>query len=100
MPRRASDEELLAGILQARIERWLEQEDVFHVAGFGDALKKKLGDKISKKTGSAVDKAAGDSDKSAGDGEKSAAGDEASSAGGSSGAGDKVTRSKLRPSNK
>jgi hypothetical protein len=36
VPRRASDEELLAGILQARIERWLEQEDVFHVAGFGD----------------------------------------------------------------
>ena len=36
MPRRASDEELLAGILQARIERWLEQEGVFHVAGFGD----------------------------------------------------------------
>jgi Domain of unknown function (DUF6907) len=36
MPKRASDEELLAGILQARIERWLEQEGVFHVAGFGD----------------------------------------------------------------
>ena len=36
MPRRASDEELLAGILRARIERWLEQEGVFHVAGFGD----------------------------------------------------------------
>ena len=27
---------LLAGTLQARIERWLEQEGVFHVAGFGD----------------------------------------------------------------
>jgi hypothetical protein len=36
VPRRASDEELLADILQARIERWLEQEGVFHVAGFGD----------------------------------------------------------------
>ena len=36
MPNRASDEVLLAGILLARIERWLEQEGVFHVAGFGD----------------------------------------------------------------
>jgi hypothetical protein len=34
--RRASDEELLAGVLQLRIERWLEQEGVFDVAGFGD----------------------------------------------------------------
>ena len=36
MPRRASDEELLAGVLHLRIERWLEQEGVFDVAGFGD----------------------------------------------------------------
>jgi hypothetical protein len=36
VPRRASDEELLAGILLMRIERWLEQEGVFDVAGFGD----------------------------------------------------------------
>jgi hypothetical protein len=36
VPKRASDEVLLVGILLARIERWLEQEDVFHVAGFGD----------------------------------------------------------------
>jgi len=36
VPRRASDEVLLAGILQMRIERWLEEEGVFHVAGFGD----------------------------------------------------------------
>src|SRR6266568_5112225 len=36
VPRRASNEVLLAGILLARIERWLEQEGVFHVAGFGD----------------------------------------------------------------
>lgn len=36
MPRRASDEELLAGILQLKIERWLEQEGVFDIAGFGD----------------------------------------------------------------
>jgi hypothetical protein len=36
VPNRASDEVLLAGILLARIERWLEQEGVFHVAGFGD----------------------------------------------------------------
>ena len=27
---------LLAGTLQARIERWLEQEGVIHAAGFGD----------------------------------------------------------------
>ena len=33
MPRRASDEELLAGVLHLRIERWLEEEDVFDVAG-------------------------------------------------------------------
>jgi hypothetical protein len=36
VPRRASDEELLAGILQARIEWWLGQEGAFHVTGFGD----------------------------------------------------------------
>ena len=36
MPRRGSDEELLAAALQARIERWLELEGVFDVAGFGD----------------------------------------------------------------
>jgi hypothetical protein len=30
VPKRASDEVLLAGILLARIERWLEQEGVFH----------------------------------------------------------------------
>ena len=36
MARRASDEELLAGVLLLRIERWLEQEGVFDVAGFGD----------------------------------------------------------------
>lgn len=35
MPRRGSDEELLVGALQARIERWLELEGVFDVAGFG-----------------------------------------------------------------
>lgn len=29
MVRRGSDEELLAGVLQARIERWLELEGVF-----------------------------------------------------------------------
>lgn len=34
--RRASGGELLAGILHARIERWLEQEGVFDIAGFGD----------------------------------------------------------------
>ena len=36
MPRRASDGELLAGVLRLRIERWLEQEGVLDVAGFGD----------------------------------------------------------------
>ena len=36
MIRRCSDEQLLAGIPQHRIERWLEQEGIFHVAGFGD----------------------------------------------------------------
>jgi len=36
VPGRASDEELLAGVLHLRIERWLEQEGVFDVAGFGD----------------------------------------------------------------
>jgi hypothetical protein len=36
VPRRASDEELLAGVLQLKIERWLELEGVFDVAGFGD----------------------------------------------------------------
>lgn len=30
MSKRASDEVLLAGILLARIERWLGQEGVFH----------------------------------------------------------------------
>ena len=34
--RRASEEELLAGALHARIERWLEQEGVFTILGFGD----------------------------------------------------------------
>jgi hypothetical protein len=36
MPRRCSDQLLLTGILQHRIERWLEREGVFHVAGLGD----------------------------------------------------------------
>ncbi len=36
MGRRCSDEELLAGLFQHRIERWLEQEGVFRIAGFGD----------------------------------------------------------------
>jgi hypothetical protein len=36
MARRCSDEELLAGALQHRIERWLEQEGVFTILGFGD----------------------------------------------------------------
>lgn len=36
MLRGTSDEELLAGILLMRIERWLEQEGVFDIAGFGD----------------------------------------------------------------
>ena len=35
MARRASDEELLAGILLLKIERWLEQAGVFEIAGFG-----------------------------------------------------------------
>jgi len=44
VPRRASDEVLLAGALEARIERWLEQEGVFHAAGFGDVtLVRELG---------------------------------------------------------
>jgi hypothetical protein len=34
--RRASGGELLAGILQMRIERWLELEGVFDIPGFGD----------------------------------------------------------------
>jgi hypothetical protein len=34
--RRVSDEELLAGMLHARIERWLELEGVFTILGFGD----------------------------------------------------------------
>lgn len=34
--RRVSDEELLAGALHARIERWLELEGVFTILGFGD----------------------------------------------------------------
>jgi hypothetical protein len=34
--RRASDEEPLAGALHARIERWLELEGLFTIAGFGD----------------------------------------------------------------
>jgi hypothetical protein len=36
MARRASDQELLVGALHARIERWLEQEGVFTILGFGD----------------------------------------------------------------
>jgi hypothetical protein len=36
VPRRASDEELLAGVLHLRIERWLEQEGVLGIPGFGD----------------------------------------------------------------
>ena len=35
-PRRVSDEELLAGALHARIERWLELEGVFTILGFGE----------------------------------------------------------------
>jgi len=35
--RKASDEELLAGALHARSERWLELEGVFTILGFGDA---------------------------------------------------------------
>jgi hypothetical protein len=34
--RRCSDEELLAGLLQHRIERWLEQEGIVNIAGLGD----------------------------------------------------------------
>jgi len=34
--RRVSDDELLAGALHARIERWLELEGVFTIIGFGD----------------------------------------------------------------
>jgi hypothetical protein len=34
--RRVSDEELLAGALHVRIERWLELEGVFTILGFGD----------------------------------------------------------------
>jgi hypothetical protein len=34
--RRVSDEELLAGALHARIERWLEREGIFTILGFGD----------------------------------------------------------------
>ena len=44
MPRRANDEELLAGILLTRIERWLELEGVFDVAGFGDVELGRLDD--------------------------------------------------------
>ena len=36
MARRVSDEELLAGALHARIERWLELAGVFTILGFGD----------------------------------------------------------------
>lgn len=36
MARRVSDEEYLAGMLHARIERWLEQERIFTILGFGD----------------------------------------------------------------
>jgi hypothetical protein len=36
VPTRVSDEELLTGTLIMRIERWLEQEGMLHVAGFGD----------------------------------------------------------------
>ena len=36
MTRRASDAEMLAGVLLLRIERWLETEGVFDVAGVGD----------------------------------------------------------------
>jgi hypothetical protein len=34
--RRASEAEMLAGVLLLRIERWLELEGVFDVTGFGD----------------------------------------------------------------
>lgn len=36
MARRVSDGELLAGALQHRIERWLEQEGIFTILAFGD----------------------------------------------------------------
>lgn len=36
--RRASGAELLAGILHTRIERWLEQEGVLDIPGFGDTV--------------------------------------------------------------
>jgi hypothetical protein len=36
MGRRTSDEEQLVGTLILRIERWLEQEGIFEIAGFGD----------------------------------------------------------------
>jgi hypothetical protein len=36
MARRCSDEEMLAGILHHRIERWLELDGVFTLLGFGD----------------------------------------------------------------
>jgi hypothetical protein len=36
MTSRCSDEEMLAGMLQHRIERWLELEGVFTLLGFGD----------------------------------------------------------------
>lgn len=35
MARSCSDEELLAGLLQHRVERWLELEGVFTILGFG-----------------------------------------------------------------
>jgi hypothetical protein len=34
--RRVSDAEMIAGVLLLRIERWLETEGVFDVAGVGD----------------------------------------------------------------
>ena len=36
MPRRCSDEELLAGILQHQIERWLELEGIVSITEFGE----------------------------------------------------------------
>jgi len=36
VPRMASDEELLVGVLHLRMERWLEQEGVLDIPGFGD----------------------------------------------------------------
>jgi hypothetical protein len=36
--RRTSDGELLASALHARIERWLELEGLFTIAGFGDVV--------------------------------------------------------------